>query len=454
MATLTTTSQQDSVEHLRQQHVDRDIPLTILNGQSREDEVLTDHDEAPANAVEAIPDGGYGWTIVAACSLLLFFIMGYTTAWGVLQTALVKASPTRLDIRTVTFVGSLYMACMVAFGPISIRLMAAFGLRYTLLSSVAMFGIGLICTSFTLNNLGGLFCVAGMIVGISTSLLFTATNSLPTQWFGSKLGTANGLVKTGGGVGATVVPILAQKLTDKFGLPWAFRILGFMVLAVGIPCAFLIRERTGVRPPRFDWAMLKVLPTAAITLAGAISVFGLYVPPFFLPLFAESIGLSASTGAGLVAGFGGATAVGRLFSGWLCDRIGAINALVLASLINGLSMLAIWPVSSSLGPLYVFAIVNGCANGSFFVSLPTAVATLATGSPAASITLMTFFWTPGYLLGPAIAGVLVDITGAQAASSIGPYRAAIFYAAGTGILATILIVVSRVKLDSKLVSKL
>lgn len=160
--------------------------------------------------------------------------------------------------------------------------MAALGLRYTLLTSVLTFGIGLICTSFTLNRLSGLFCVAGVIVGISTSLLFTATNSLPTQWFGSKLGTANGLVKTGGGLGATVVPILAQTLIDKAGPPWAFRIIGFMVLACGIPCAFLLRERTGVRPPRFEWAMLKAIPFAAITLAGAISVFGLYVPPFFL----------------------------------------------------------------------------------------------------------------------------------------------------------------------------
>ena len=297
MAAVITTIQQNSLEYPHLQQRDDDLPLAALNAQSREEDVFAARDEAPTDAVEAVLDGGYGWTVVGACLLLLFWIQGYTTAWGVLQTALVKASHSRLDVRTVTFVGTLYMACMVAFGPISIRLVSMFGLRYTSLISVLTFGIGLICTSYTLNHLGALFCVAGVIVGLATSLLFTVTNSLPTQWFGSKLGTANGLVKTGGGLGATLVPILAQVLTDKVDLPWTFRFIGFMVLALGIPCAFLIRERTGVRPPRFEWAMLKVIPFSVITLAGAISVFGLYVPPFFLPLFASSIGLSASTGA-------------------------------------------------------------------------------------------------------------------------------------------------------------
>jgi hypothetical protein len=39
-----------------------------------------------------------------------------------------------------------------------------------------------------------------------------------------------------------------------------------------------------------------------IMLATAISTFSLFVPPFFLPTFATSIGFSTSTGAWLVAG--------------------------------------------------------------------------------------------------------------------------------------------------------
>lgn len=117
--------------------------------------------------------------------------------------------------------------------------------------------------------------------------------------------------------------------------------------------------------------------------------------------------------------------------------------MMITCLVNSISMLAIWPVSTSLPPLFVFALVNGCANGSFFVGLPTAVAVVAPHSAAASIALMVFFWTPGYLLGAPLAGLLIEATGAADAVSIGPYRAATFYAAGTAVLATFLIVAAR-----------
>ena len=413
-----------------------------------------DSEQPPEDAVEAIPDGGYGWTVVAACAFLIFWINGYTTAWGVLQTAIVKSPTLHTSVRTITFVGSLYMACMVAFGIASIRVMRSFGVRYTALAANTVFGLGLIATSFTLDHLGGLFCIAGFLVGVGTSLLYTATNSLPLQWFNSKLGIANGLVKAGGGVGATVLPLAAQALIDKFGLQWTFRIFGIMIFVTGAPCALALKERsTAGTLSRFDWSLFKNVPFLTLTMAGAVGVFALFVPPFFLPLFASSIGLSSSTGAGLVGGFGAATAVGRVLGGWTCDRIGAFNTMMITCLINSISMLAIWPVSTSLPPLFIFALVNGCANGSFFVGLPTAVAVIAPHSAAAAISLMVSFWTPGYLFGAPLAGLLIEATGAAEAASIEPYRAAIFYAAGTGVLATLLIVAARLRLDRKVLKR-
>lgn len=426
-------------------------PLSPTTG----DAVALSETQAPPNATEAIPDGGYGWTVVASCSFLLFWINGYATTWGVLQAALLESPTLKVDVRTITFVGSLSIACIAAFSLASIRILAALGSRNASSIAVILYGLGPILTSFTLDNIGGLFVTSGALVGIAASISFTATNTLPVQWFSSKLGTANGLVKAGGGIGATVCPLAAQALIDSVGLAWTFRTFGFLVLATGVPTSLLLKDRTPVaRSSRFDWSLFQNAPFLTLASAGAVGVFALYVPTFFLPLFAKSIGLSASTGAGLVAGFGGSTTLGRLLSGWVCDRIGAFNTLLITLLINSLSMFAIWPVSSSLPPLLLFAVVNGLANGGFFVALPTAAAALAPGSAAASISIVTSFWTPGYLLGTPIAGMLIQRTGAAGSASITPYLAAIFYAAGTGVLAMLLVAFSRLRLDKKLLKKL
>lgn len=58
--------------------------------ESANDVHIEDGGGAPPSAVEAIPDGGYGWTVVFACSVITFMINGWTGCWGVLQTAILQ----------------------------------------------------------------------------------------------------------------------------------------------------------------------------------------------------------------------------------------------------------------------------------------------------------------------------------------------------------------------------
>ena len=52
------------------------------------DNIHDSHGNVPDSAVEAMPDGGYGWTVIFACSVVTFMINGWSGSWGVLQTAL------------------------------------------------------------------------------------------------------------------------------------------------------------------------------------------------------------------------------------------------------------------------------------------------------------------------------------------------------------------------------
>lgn len=410
----------------------------------------------PADAVDAIPDGGYGWTVVFACAFMIFWTNGWTSTWGVLQAAMLRSDYLDVKTSTLSFVGSLALGCLSGFGVVSARLIRIFGARKASVVAAILFSLGPLLTSCTLHNLGGLFFTAGAMVGVGASLMYTVCNTVPVQWFSGRLGVANGLVKMGGGLGATVLPVVTQELIHTVGIPWTFRVTSFLMLATAVPCALLLRERAvSNQVARIDWSMFKNIPFLCLCLTGAIGTFALFVPPFFLPLFAHSIGLSASTGAALVAAFGLSTTIGRLCAGFACDKIGSLNTLSITMLLNAVSMLAIWPVSSTLAPLVLFSFCNGLANGSFFVACPLSVAGMVDqGNAMMMMSLNSTTWVLGYLFGSPIAGLLITSTGADKSSSIKPYRAAIFYAGGVAILGGAFVIVARLTTNTKLLKKL
>lgn len=132
---------------------------------------------------------------------------------------------------------------------------------------------------------------------------------------------------------------------------------------------------------------------------GAIATFPLLVPPFFLPLFTASLGMSSGTGAGVVAAFNFSSALGRLLCGLCSDFVGPLNTLFISLLLSALSMLIIWPISTSLGPLIVFVIVNGMANGGFFSTMPTVVGnTFGSARVSVVMGMVVTGWAGGYLL--------------------------------------------------------
>lgn len=156
----------------------------------------------------------------------------------------------------------------------------------------------------------------------------------------------------------------------------------------------------------------------------------------------------------IVAGFNLCAALGRLGSGLLCDRIGAVNTFLLSSLLNAISMFAIWPVSNMLPMLSMFAFINGIANGAFFTTMPTVIGNIYGPSrTGVAVGMLTTGWSAGYFMGAPLAGYLLQAAGDVNEGSISSYRPAIFYASGIALLSTLFVLVARVRLNSKLLTK-
>ena len=422
------------------------------------------NDDAPEESTystTAIPDGGYGWTIVFCCSVLAFWSNGVINCWGVLQTALLDSTLSSVPTSTVSFVGSLGLALSAGCGIFVVRIIRWLGARWTAVIGLSIMGLSMIGSSFCTENVGALFGTAGLMAGIGMAMAYTVTNTLPLQYFSAKLGLANGLVKLGGGIGGTVMAIALETLNRRVGIAWTFRIQGILTIFTGIPAAWMLKERVPLRNSgtrSLDLNMFKFVPFLAVFFAGAIGCFALFVPPYFLPLFAQSIGLSSSTGAALVAGFNASNAIGRFIAGPLCDRIGPVNMFLFFMIVNAVSMLAIWPVSNTLGPLIIFATLNGVANGSFFTTLPTVVAGMfGPGRATVAMSMSVAGWSFGYLMGAPIAGYLLHATGGRQdvmkKQGVEVYRPAIFYAGGVATAAALFVLVARMKLTRKVIKR-
>lgn len=411
-----------------------------------------DPDEVvPDNAATVTPDGGYGWVVVFSCSLISFWFAGLTGSWGVIQAALLDSELKGVASSTTAFVGSLSITICVAFGLLAVRIMQAIGVRSAALVGITLLGIGALTSGFTITNVVGLFQTYGVVLGIGDCLCYTATNVMPVQYFTRRIGLANALIKLGGGLGATILSITLNSLINRVGVDWMFRILGFMILATGIPAALAIKERIPQhKVPILDLGLFKSLPFTAIFIAGATACFTLFVPPFFLPLFAQSIGLSSNTGAGLVAGFNVCTTIGRFAAGPLCDYIGPLNTCTIFFTLNAITTLAIWPVSSTLPPLVIFITLNGIANGAFFTTLPMVVSSMVDPSRASVAMSMSITgWTGGYLMGPPIAGYLMEAS----KNGVDIYRNAIWYAGGLATVSSACVLTARLLVAKKVLKK-
>ncbi|KAF7357293.1 Monocarboxylate permease Mch4 [Mycena sanguinolenta] len=403
---------------------DPPIPLTPPNLQS---------DMQPE-----LPDGGYGWAVVCGCAVLSFWFLGISYTWGILQAELVKK-------------GSF-----LSFDSV-FRWLLHRCLRSALLG-IFLLGVGEILSGFATENIGGLFVTFGAVTGIGTRyvpgiMLLTVSPhcfapAVCALWLcllrqlntsTKDGGLANGIVYASGGFGGAVTSFAMDALLKSVGPAYTFRIIGMGTLVTGLPAAWLIKERTTIRTAGFiEWALFRDPRFIVLFIAGAIGTFPLFVPPFFLPLYSNS---------------GWSLLEHRLGCGFASDLIGPVNVLFVALLLSAVSMLAIWPVSTSLTPLVLFVMINGAANGGFFSTMPTVVGTVF-GSARVSVAMgmIVTGWAGGYLMGAPIAGYLLNAYGGTD-STLSAYHPAMFYAGSMGLGATGLVSLVRLQTSTRFFQK-
>lgn len=378
------------------------------------------------------------WQVVIA-GTAINLCLGVLYAWSVfakqLQDTLgFTATQTALPYSVAIILFAFFMV------PAGIML-DRYGTKVLLLLSGALIGIGFAIAGMTLSVVG-LVIGFGIIAGAAMGFGYAAPTPTATRWFKPHMrGTITGIVVSGYGLAAVYVSPLADYFITNFGIANAFYFLGIFFTALIITSAFVMKS-----PPE-GWVPVGKDPPVAKTLPNekpkALKTSDDYTPKemmktvqfwslWIMFAFSASAGLIiighvatiAQTQGGLETGFIFAAllavgnAGGRIVTGIVSDKIGRTNTLILVFVLQAVNMFAYVTYTSST-MLTVGAIVTGATYGSLLALFPaTTWDWFGLKHAGTNYGLIFTAWGIGGLVGPLMAGRIIDSTGGYGAAYI------------------------------------
>ncbi|KAL6704491.1 hypothetical protein ACN47E_008120 [Coniothyrium glycines] len=385
------------------------------------------------------PDGGVkAWTQACMGHLVVFNTWGMIATFGVFQQY--YTLDLGLEPSAVSWIGSLQMLGHFSLGMVTGRMFDAGYFYWSLIPGMILAALGMFMTSLC-TKYWHFFLAQGLLNGLGNGMQFSPTLSLVTTYFARNRSVAVAIMASGSATGGLVYPTLARQLLPKIGFPWTVRIMGFMMLAVGICYSSLLKPRL---PPRKSGPVLelnafKELPYSLFLIAVLLICLGQYFAFYYITTFAiDIIGLSYGTSINVLLVLNGIGVLGRLIPSYFADKyIGPYNILIPFCFISAIA-LYLWPLVKSEAGLYGWAITYGFFVAGFQGIFPAALTTLTkdmskvgtrNGQGFAVVGLGTF-------IGPPIAGALIQSYG-------GGYLSAQMFAGSSVLLGSIVLVFGR-----------
>ena len=370
----------------------------------------------------------YGWWIVVAAFLNLFFTTGVIYyGFPVFYPAFVTyLGFTRAQVTEGFLVGFLVVG--LPFGLLAGALIDRIGARSVILSGVAFIGLPLIfmglMTRFWQYEM---LCIVEVLGYTLAGPI--ANQVLITQWFRIKRGRAMGFAYLGLGLGGVVSPPIVNVFIKHFGWRHALEITGSLVLIVLIPVGLWITRSTpaemGLAPDgaslipcennaddeRASNGVLSSIRTANfwLILAGATLVVGAInaVTQQFI-LFLKDQGYSSTTGVHFLSILLASSLGGRVLVGYLADRFKKKNTMALFYLLLGGAIPLLWIAQRPIAAL-AFAVVFGFAMGADYMLIPLVTAEcFGIESLGKLLALIIMGYSIGQWLAPWTAGRIFD----------------------------------------------
>lgn len=371
-----------------------------------------------------------GWTVVIA-AVSVNLIIGALYAWSVMGKALAgqwhwTKTQAMLPFATST---AAFAITMIFAG----RWQDKIGPRYVAMLGGITFGMGLVLSSFV-HTYELMMLTFGVVGGMGIGLGYCATTPPSIKWFPpARKGFITGIVVSGVGLAAVYMSPLTNYLLKVTSIQQTFLILGLgTIVLVSLLAQLLANPPTGYVPapvaaspgaraklasaPRRDldwhemlrtgqfyqlWLMFILSASAGLLIIGNITLIAADQAPKWDKAFLLVM---------VVAIF---NTCGRFLSGFLSDRIGRTNTMVLAFVLQAINMFMFTQYRTPA--LLVFgSAFTGLCYGTIFTLFPAATADFY-GVRNLGVNYGTMFTAFG------VAGVTGSVLGGRVRDLFGAY---------------------------------
>jgi MFS family permease len=394
--------------------------LAVLETSPMTTNVVTESSDTSADLTE-FDLGYYGWRVVlAAC----FGVMaGFGSLFVYTFTVFVKPLSSAFGWNRESISLGFGLAAMTvgACSPLIGRLIDRVGPRRIILPSMTVFSCGIAALALLRGGLWQFYAICVVIGIVGNGAAHLAYSRSISTWFQRRLGTALAFVMVGAGLGAMILPVVAQAVVSRFGWRAAYAVLGALALLLGLPLSWrYVFERSDTARPVAApvqhsgltfreglstyafWIIVAVLFVSSISMNGAIT---------HLSALLTDRGISATDAAWCAAVLGGSSVLGRIVTGWLLDRFFGARVAFAVSLITAGGIFLLAHANSVASGCLAAALIGVGAGGEAAITpyLLTRYFGLRAFSTLYGLT-WTFYAAAG-AVGPVILGRAYDSTG-------------------------------------------
>ena len=320
-------------------------------------------------------DGFAAWMRLAAA--LLIGTLGGVGMWSVVVVLPAVQAEFAVDRGAASLPYSLTMIGYAVGSVFMGRWTDRVGVFRPVVAGALALGLGYVAAGFARNLIEFALAQAVLIAAIGSSPLFGPLMADVSWWFRRYRGFALSVCATGNYFAGTLWPPVINYFMQAHGWRATQIGMGIFLMIVMLPLAFLFRrpapaqdapivttvvtsapQRDLTRPFGLSPNMAQVL----IAFAGVACCVAMSMPQVHIVAYCSDLGYGVARGAEMLSLMMGFGIVSRLASGYISDKIGGLNTLLIGSFLQGVA-LALYVIFDGLNSLYVVSALFGLFQG-------------------------------------------------------------------------------------------